>query len=141
MAMTGKVTVAVCSGLWGAQGGKWACLPCGSGTTALEGSTECEIGDVNEPTTFCQYAFPTAANSSVLVGYNLAPLSRLHPGRMFGPVYEDPSAPEGDSGPLYYVSVCDKFITNHTCFDNAHKPLNTSLCRVRPRPTLCSSLS
>ncbi|CAI5522753.1 unnamed protein product [Closterium sp. Naga37s-1] len=41
------------------QGAQWACNPCGAGTSALAGSTECFIGDATRPASFCTFELPT----------------------------------------------------------------------------------
>ncbi|CAI5486438.1 unnamed protein product, partial [Closterium sp. Naga37s-1] len=49
---------------------------------------------------------PSIPSASSPIVYDLSPLSRVHPGRMFGPIFEDPTAADRQHGPLYFVSVC-----------------------------------
>lgn len=118
--------------------GEWGCLSCGSGTTSLEGSTECSIGEVLMPSSFCTFTPPITegqGNETFLL-FDLSPLSRLHAGSMFGPIYEDPTSATRDSGPTYFVSICNRDLTNQTCFDFSGRPLNTSACRVNSHGAL-----
>ncbi|CAI5463379.1 unnamed protein product [Closterium sp. Yama58-4] len=114
-----------------------SCEPCGEGTSSAEGSSECTVGDVYIPTSFCHYTPPpTAFNSSRLTVFDLSPLARLHPDQMFGPIYDDPTAPDREQRSLYYVSVCTRDNTNATCYAPRGGSLNTYACRVNPRSPL-----
>ncbi|CAI5949464.1 unnamed protein product [Closterium sp. NIES-64] len=114
-----------------------SCEPCGEGTSSAEGSSECTVGDVYIPTSFCHYTPPpTAFNSSRLTVFDLSPLARLHPDQMFGPIYDDPTAPDREQRSLYYVSVCMRDNTNATCYAPRGGSLNTYACRVNPRSPL-----
>ncbi|CAI7799865.1 unnamed protein product, partial [Closterium sp. NIES-54] len=49
-------------------------------------------------------SIPSASSPPIV--YDLSPISRVHPGRMIGPIFEDPTAADRQHGPLYFVSVC-----------------------------------
>ncbi|GJP47668.1 hypothetical protein CLOM_g6844 [Closterium sp. NIES-68] len=48
------------------EGAEYSCERCGAGTTSLPGSTECFVGDVRVPSSFCSFAVrvPVAYNGS-----------------------------------------------------------------------------
>ncbi|CAI5461055.1 unnamed protein product [Closterium sp. Yama58-4] len=100
--------------------------------------------------------------TAAAVVFDLSPLSRMHPGRMFGPLLDAAAAaePDGDAaggGQLaeggaaggggqegkgsraggqaveYLLSVCDRDSSNDTCYDYSGRSLNTYACKVDPR--------
>ncbi|CAI7823883.1 unnamed protein product, partial [Closterium sp. NIES-53] len=87
------------------QGNRTACEPCGLGTTSLEGSAECSIGDVTSPSSFCTFIVRSFNSTDTLL-YDLSPLAHQNLGRLVGPIYEGPSFVDLQKGPKYYVSVC-----------------------------------
>ncbi|CAI7793411.1 unnamed protein product [Closterium sp. NIES-54] len=86
-------------------GNRTACEPCGLGTTSLEGSAECSIGDVTSPSSFCTFIVRSFNSTDTLL-YDLSPLAHQNLGRLVGPIYEGPSFVDLQKGPKYYVSVC-----------------------------------
>ncbi|CAI5464871.1 unnamed protein product [Closterium sp. Yama58-4] len=86
-------------------GNRTACEPCGPGTTSLEGSAECAIGDVTSPSSFCTFIVRSFNSTDTLL-YDLSPLAHQNLGRLVGPIYEGPSFVDLQKGPKYYVSVC-----------------------------------
>lgn len=109
------------------------CLPCNPGTSSLANSTDCFIGDVTVPSSFCTYSPPPSVNGTQLSEYtlfDLSPLSRLHPHYMFGPVYENASSPQKENGALYYVNICERSTSSVVCTSVTDVPMNTFLCKV-----------
>ncbi|CAI5476732.1 unnamed protein product [Closterium sp. Yama58-4] len=114
-------------------------------------------------------AFPGAVGgvrgneSAAAVVFDLSPLSRMHPGRMFGPVLDAAAAAHPDADAAggeavadggagggggqggrgskggrgqaaeYFLSVCDRDSSNDTCYDYSGRSLNTYACKVDPR--------
>lgn len=116
-------------------GNEFSCQPCSPGTTSRPGSSECTIGDVDVPSSFCTYVPPAPANDSStppLTVFDLSPLSRLHPGSMFGPVYDNPKAKDRSEGAQYYLNVCERDRGNQTCASARGATMNTYACRVNP---------
>ncbi|CAI5947156.1 unnamed protein product [Closterium sp. NIES-64] len=87
------------------QGNRTACQPCGLGTSSLEGSAECAIGDITSPSSFCTFIVRSFNSTDTLL-YDLSPLAHQNLGRLVGPIYEGPSFVDLQKGPKYYVSVC-----------------------------------
>ncbi|CAI5523698.1 unnamed protein product, partial [Closterium sp. Naga37s-1] len=86
-------------------GNRTACQPCGLGTSSLEGSAECAIGDITSPSSFCTFIVRSFNSTDTLL-YDLSPLAHQNLGRLVGPIYEGPSFVDLQKGPKYYVSVC-----------------------------------
>ncbi|CAI5933285.1 unnamed protein product [Closterium sp. NIES-64] len=102
----------------------------------------------------------TGNGTAAAVVFDLSPLSRMHPGRMFGPVLDAAADPDGDAAgggevaeggaggggggqggsgnskargqqaAEYFVSVCDRDSGNDTCYDYSGRSLNTYACKV-----------
>ncbi|CAI5522235.1 unnamed protein product [Closterium sp. Naga37s-1] len=119
-------------------GSKASCQPCSPGTTSLAGSSECTIGDVAVPSSYCSYVPPASEEDAKLplTIFDLSPLSRRHPGRMFGPIFDNPKAKNRSEGSLYYVNVCDRDKTNRTCASVRGVPMNTYACKINPATKL-----
>ncbi|CAI5510614.1 unnamed protein product [Closterium sp. Naga37s-1] len=100
--------------------------------------------------------------TAAAVVFDLSPLSRMHPGRMFGPVLDAAAAHDTDGAAAggedvaeggavggrgqggrgsirargaaeYFVSVCDRDSGNDTCYDYSGRSLNTYACKVQCR--------
>ncbi|GJP42332.1 hypothetical protein CLOM_g1908 [Closterium sp. NIES-68] len=143
-------------------GNRTACQPCGLGTSSLEGSAQCAIGDVSSPSSFCTFLVRSFNSTDTLL-YDLSPLAHQSLGRLVGPIYEGPSFVDLQKGPKYYVSVCarsnsDSAVyrlgsggggdaggrdggggkgksanTTYPCIMYTGKPLNnTYVCRINP---------
>eukprot|EP00271_Cylindrocystis_brebissonii_P014177 TRINITY_DN35437_c0_g1_i1.p1 TRINITY_DN35437_c0_g1~~TRINITY_DN35437_c0_g1_i1.p1 ORF type:complete len:1140 (-),score=156.00 TRINITY_DN35437_c0_g1_i1:340-3759(-) len=116
------------------MGGPAACRPCGAGTSSKPGSTDCTIGDVGIPASYCTYA-PPVDTATIAVGtevtlFDMSPFDRLHPSTMFGPVYENSTAPDKADQPLYYINPCRKLEDNVSCVDVRGRGMSTYMCRV-----------
>ncbi|CAI5462153.1 unnamed protein product [Closterium sp. Yama58-4] len=77
-----------------------------SSTTATSSTSETNANITNSTATTSTPSPSSPPASSPPIVYDLSPLSRVHPGRMFGPIFEDPTAADRQHGPLYFVSVC-----------------------------------
>jgi len=87
------------------------CLTCPPGTTSLEGATECTAPD-------CTFRYDEKTT------YNLAPLSRSD--HMYGPIFDK------DKGHAFYLNMCSKEHTNHTCYDKEGHAIPSYACQVLP---------
>ena len=116
------------------QGGPSACQPCGRGTISPAGATECTVGATHTPESFCTFAAPSSdGNTSAATLFDQSPLTRIHPHRMFGPIFDNPSDSYKQFGALFFLSVCERDKSNATCRDYRGRPLDTYACRVRER--------
>ena len=126
----------------------WACQPCGEGTSSNEGATECVIGDPDSADGYCAYSpvNPAKKDQSAegnettagtdeedldpIVIYDLAPLARHRHGLMYGPVFDNPLAPNKTEKASYFVSVCSRDETNHSCYSFKGDSLRAYACMV-----------
>ncbi|GJP41998.1 hypothetical protein CLOM_g1596 [Closterium sp. NIES-68] len=103
-----------------------------------------------------------ANQSAAAVVFDLSPLSRMHPGRMFGPVLDAAAAAaagghagaggggggaqKGKGGGAgrqqaeYFFSVCKRDTSNDTCYDYSGQSLNTYACKVDPQEAIGGGL-
>lgn len=84
------------------------CFACGHATSAPPGSKECF--------TNCTYS----PDNGVTV-YDFSPLKSTK--EMYGPVYD----PRGHQ---YFLNICSKEHTNHSCFDRDGRPIPSYACQI-----------
>jgi hypothetical protein len=84
------------------------CSPCGYRTTSTEGSSECY--------TNCTFSIGTH-------DYDLNPL-RKSDSDMYGPIYDT------RNNHAYFLNVCTKQHSNHSCFDREGRPIPSFACQI-----------